>query len=292
MKTVHEISAITGISVRTLHYYDEIGLLRPTGHTGAGYRLYDDKALETLRQILFFREFGLPLRQIQAVLNDPAFDKNKTLEAQRSVLVLEKQRLERLIAGIDGILKGDDKMDFSIFSREEIEQMISAQRSLLTPEQRQILEEKFGGPENFRDYLMQEYAREETQRAFEKMVDWYGSREELLYNATHPLDSQIARAYGNRMEAVMQKLRAHQGQDVHSFAVKEIIGEYEFVIKQFFRIKEGRELLLRMAESDLHNPEARARSEEHYGKGFPEFRAAAIRAFYRADEANPAAKPD
>lgn len=124
------------------------------------------------------------------------------------------------------------------------------------------------------------------------MVEWYGGREALVYNATHPLDSEIARAYGSRMEKIMQKLRARQGEDVHSFAVKEIIGEYEFVVKQFLRIKEGRELLLRMAESDLHNPEARARSEEHYGKGFPEFRAAAIRAFYHLDEPTPAEKPE
>ena len=61
MRTVKEISDLTGISVRTLHYYDEIGLLKPTKKSDAGYRLYDDKALETLQQVLFFREFDIPL---------------------------------------------------------------------------------------------------------------------------------------------------------------------------------------------------------------------------------------
>lgn len=68
MKTVKEVSVLTGISVRTLHWYDEIGLLKPSAVSDAGYRLYDDKALERLQQILFFREFDLPLREIKSVL--------------------------------------------------------------------------------------------------------------------------------------------------------------------------------------------------------------------------------
>ena len=71
MRTVKEISGLTGISVRTLHYYDEIGLLKPTQKSDAGYRLYDDRALEILQQILFFREFDIPLKEIKAVLENP-----------------------------------------------------------------------------------------------------------------------------------------------------------------------------------------------------------------------------
>lgn len=71
MRTVKEISDIAGISVRTLHYYDEIGLLKPTEISEAGYRLYDDKALEILQQILFFREFDIPLKEIKAVIENP-----------------------------------------------------------------------------------------------------------------------------------------------------------------------------------------------------------------------------
>ena len=75
MRTVKEISKLTGISVRTLHYYHEIGLLPPTQVSKAGYRLYDDKALETLRQILFFRELDMPLKEIQKILQSPDFDR-------------------------------------------------------------------------------------------------------------------------------------------------------------------------------------------------------------------------
>jgi len=86
MRTVKEISELTGISVRTLHYYDEIGLLKPTQKSDAGYRLYDDRALEILQQILFFREFDIPLKEIKAVLENPALERNQILpNAEKNV---------------------------------------------------------------------------------------------------------------------------------------------------------------------------------------------------------------
>ena len=94
MRTVKEISKLTGISVRTLHYYHEIGLLPPTQVSKAGYRLYDDKALETLRQILFFRELDMPLKEIQKILQSPDFDRKTILKSQRKMLELKKERLD------------------------------------------------------------------------------------------------------------------------------------------------------------------------------------------------------
>lgn len=105
MRTVKEISELTGISVRTLHYYDEIGLLKPTQKSDAGYRLYDDRALEILQQILFFREFDIPLKEIKAVLENPALERNQILQMQRKMLVAKKERMEHLIASIDDIRK-------------------------------------------------------------------------------------------------------------------------------------------------------------------------------------------
>lgn len=71
MKTVKEVSMITGVSIRTLRYYDEIGLLRPTELTGTGYRLYDNKVLEKLQEILFFRELEIPLIDIKKIMDTP-----------------------------------------------------------------------------------------------------------------------------------------------------------------------------------------------------------------------------
>ena len=82
MRTVNEVSKMTGVSIRTLHYYDQIGLLSPTSITEAGYRLYDDTALERLQHIMLFRELQFPLKDIGDILNASNFDRNKALEQQ------------------------------------------------------------------------------------------------------------------------------------------------------------------------------------------------------------------
>lgn len=91
MRTVKEISELTGISIRTLHYYDEIGLFIPTEKSEAGYRLYDNKDLETLQRILFFREFDIPLKEIKAVMENPALDRNQILQMQKKMLLAKNR---------------------------------------------------------------------------------------------------------------------------------------------------------------------------------------------------------
>ena len=86
MMTVHEVSKLAGVSIRTLQYYDKIGLLHPTGYTDAGYRLYDDADLERLQHILLFRELEFPLKDIREIMNSPDFDRSKALEQQIELL--------------------------------------------------------------------------------------------------------------------------------------------------------------------------------------------------------------
>lgn len=94
MMTVNEVSKRTGVSIRTLQYYDKIGLLRAAGRTEAGYRLYDDAALERLQQILLFRELEFPLKDIQKIVENPAFDRQKALEQQITLLTLKSSILK------------------------------------------------------------------------------------------------------------------------------------------------------------------------------------------------------
>jgi len=86
MKTVKDVSEITGVSIRTLRYYDEIGLLKPTKLTDSGYRLYDNKALEKLQEIMFFRELDIPLIDIKKIIENPNYDKEQVLLAQKNFL--------------------------------------------------------------------------------------------------------------------------------------------------------------------------------------------------------------
>lgn len=123
MKTVNEVSKLTGISVRTLHHYDEIGLLKPTSVTEAGYRLYDDTALERLQHILLFRELQFPLKDIKEILDSPDFDRNKALEQQIELLTMKKEHLENLILFARGIkFLGVRYMDFSAFDTKKMDE--------------------------------------------------------------------------------------------------------------------------------------------------------------------------
>ncbi|MDO5733303.1 MAG: MerR family transcriptional regulator, partial [Eubacteriales bacterium] len=93
MRTVHELSKIAGVSVRTLHYYDQIGLLEASAYTEAGYRLYDDDKLETLQQILLFRELEFSLAEIKVILKSPDFDRDLAIDQQIELLNLKRQHI-------------------------------------------------------------------------------------------------------------------------------------------------------------------------------------------------------
>ena len=123
MKTVHEVSQISGVSVRTLHHYDAIGLLRPTAVTEAGYRLYDDTALARLQSILLFRELAFPLKEVKRIMDDPQFDQATALEQQIRLLELQQERLSRLIDLARETMKtGVTHMDFTAFDNSKLEQ--------------------------------------------------------------------------------------------------------------------------------------------------------------------------
>ena len=129
--TVHEVSQRTGVSIRTLQYYDQIGLLRPAGRTEAGYRLYDDTALETLQQILLFRELEFPLKDIRRILQSPDFDRQKALDQQIKLLQLKKEHLESLIDLARGIRTGGrSPMDFTPFDTKKIEAYAAQAREM------------------------------------------------------------------------------------------------------------------------------------------------------------------
>lgn len=123
MKTVHEVSGLAGVSIRTLQYYDRIGLLRPADRTESGYRLYDDTDLEKLQQILLFRELEFPLKDIKRIMDNPDFDRARALEQQIALLTLKKEHLENLIELARGIKEtGENTMDFSAFDTRRMDE--------------------------------------------------------------------------------------------------------------------------------------------------------------------------
>lgn len=123
MLSVKEISEITGISKRTLHYYDSINLLKPTKVTEAKYRLYDETALNRLQNILIYRELNFSLKDIKKILDNPNFDYNRALIEQIKLLELQKEHIEEIISLAHKIQKnGGNKMDLKVFNNEEYNQ--------------------------------------------------------------------------------------------------------------------------------------------------------------------------
>lgn len=143
--TISETARLTGISVRTLHYYDEIGLLKPD-YTDAtnGYRYYGDTSLERLQQIMFYRELDFSLKAIKELLSSPDLNKMQALENQKQLLILKKQRLERLIELADKTMRGEDSMSFKEFDSNEI----NAQREKYAAEAK----EKWGKTEAYKEF--------------------------------------------------------------------------------------------------------------------------------------------
>lgn len=279
MRTVKELSDITGISVRALHYYDEIGLLTPTAKSEAGYRLYDDKALETLRQILFFREFDIPLGRIKSILEDSALNQKQILQMQREMLVVQKARTERLIAGIDKILKGEDIMDFTIFNRTEVEEMFDTMFTQMPEQVRRIAIDEFGGADQWRAHYIEALSSEEVQKSLAKVVEWYGGKEAYQDAAKRPMSQQVVESYSKRLDAVCQKLAAKRGCPTDSFEVKEIVGEYAFVTKQASGMKDEKGFLLAYADFLRKDP-MQSELDKKYDAGSAAFFAEAIEAFY------------
>jgi len=151
--TVNEVSKISGVSIRTLHHYDNIGLLPATEVTAAGYRLYDGRALERLQMILLFKELQFPLKDIAVILDSPDFDKCKALEQQIRLLELRREHLGELIALAQNIkLKGVytmNKSSFEVFGTEKIDEYAAQAKA------------EWGGTEAYREFEEKSVGRSE-----------------------------------------------------------------------------------------------------------------------------------
>lgn len=206
MRTVNEVSKLTGVSIRTLQYYDKIGLLSPSQRTEAGYRLYDDTAIERLQQILLFRELEFSLDEIRDILDSPNFDREKALDQQIELLTLKKQRLESIIGLAREIRdKGEKNMDFKVFDNNQIEEYTARAKA------------EWGGTKEYAEYEKKSMARsaqEETAIGNELMSVFaeFGTlrgkavNSEDVMNQVKKLQSVITKNYYNCTDEMLMSL--------------------------------------------------------------------------------------
>ncbi len=280
MKTVKEVSKLTNVSVRTLHYYDEIGLLKPSEVTEAGYRLYDDKAIEKLGQILVFRELDLPLAEIKHIMNHPDLDRSSVLAKQREMLCLKKRRLERIIANLDNMLKGDQEMDFTVFDETELQALVSDLQQNMNVSQRQLFIDHYGSIAAWEKHMMESFSEEKVQKNYAKIVEWYGSKDAGTNSLNNPPKSEVFMAYRKRIESILKRLADRKGTDVHSFEVRQLIGEYDFVVKQLYQVEDAEPFLMDIAKEYQENEELAQAVDSAYGSGSAKYIGEAIKSFY------------
>ena len=183
MKTISQVASLTGISTRTLQYYDEIDLLKPSELTPSGYRLYNDEALEKLQQILFYKELNFKLNEIKEILQKPEYDKIEAFKKQKKLLSLKRSRIDKLIALLERLEKGESCMSFKEFDLSDYIQALENFKKSNSD----LIIKYWGNVENF-DRFVRKIKDDESEVA-KLAIKYYGSIEKyteaMTYNLEH-----------------------------------------------------------------------------------------------------------
>ncbi|MEU1239893.1 MerR family transcriptional regulator [Micromonospora parva] len=186
--TVGQVAKVAGVTVRTLHHYDEIGLLSPSGRTSAGYRRYDDADLQRLQLVLYYRELGFPLEEITAIIDDPAADPAAHLRRQHELLTVRLKRLQEMVTAIEFAMEAT-KMNIQLTPEERFEVFGD-----FSPEEHEAeAEQRWGDTDAYRESNRRasRYGKEDWLRIRAENEDW-GRRIVALMAAGAPADSAEA----------------------------------------------------------------------------------------------------
>ena len=227
MKTVSQVAKLTGISIRTLQYYDEIGLLKPSELTSSGYRLYDDETLQILQQILFFKELGFQLKEIKEILEKPDFDKITVYKKQKELLLLKRNRIDRLIQLLSRLEKGEQCMSFKEF---DLSDYINALEDFKSNRTEEVIKH-WGSVDNF-DMFIQKIKDDEEQLA-RLAIQEFGSIEKYTEAMKCNLE-HFSEIMENKLSQIPEemktddkflKLALHKGEDVTSDSIQNMVKE-------------------------------------------------------------------
>lgn len=277
MKTVKEVSDITGVSIRTLRYYDEIGLLKPTRLTEAGYRLYDNQALEKLQQIMFFREIEVSLSEIKEIMDSPGYDKEQVLLTQKALLEKKRNSLNGLIELITDVMKGVNTMSFEAFNDKDIQQILDHMCECISPEDLEQQIKKYGSMDKMREQMKENLKDEQTMA---ELIKWYGSKEKAVDAALQ--------STGNKEDFVPQQ---NENDEVYRrFAIaketkdadleKESVAKLAEIYKGLFKLDNARSILLDLAKEYLKEDKLAEVTDAQYGEGVAKYVGSAILNYY------------
>ena len=277
MRTVKEVSEITGVSIRTLRYYDEIGLLKPTELTEAGYRLYDGKSLEKLQEIMFFRELEVPLNEIKKIMDTPDYDKEQVLLTQKILLEQKRNRLNGIIELITDVMKGVNTMSFEAFSNEDVQKIVNHTLECMSKDSIEEQVKKFGSLEKYKEYLSSGFTNEQ---AMADLMKWYGSKEKIMEAIMQSTGDakEIKQKQDENTKIYKQFMCAKESgnMDMERAAVELLAENY----KKMFALDNARSILLDLAKEYLQNSKLAEACDRQFGTGCSEYVANAIMRYY------------
>ena len=226
MRTTSQVAKLTNVSVRTLQYYDEIGLLKPSETTPSGYRLYNDEALQTLQQILFFKELGFKLKDIRDILQKPDFDRIAAFKKQKELLLLKRNRTDRLIQLLDRLEKGENCMSFKEF---DLSDYIHALEEFKNRNTNEVLK-YWGSIENY-DLFIQKIKDDEPNVAklaikqFGSVEAYTAAMKENLAHFSEIMEKRFSEVPDEMKQDLFVKLAANKEKDVSSVEMQQIVRE-------------------------------------------------------------------
>ena len=285
MRTISQVAELTGISTRTLQYYDEIGLLKPSELTASGYRLYDDKALQRLQQILFFKELDFKLKEIKEILQKPDFDRILVFKRQKELLLLKRNRTDRLIQLLSRLEKGEPCMSFKEF---DLSDYIAALEDFKTNSTDDVIK-YWGNIKNF-DMFIQKIKDDETEIA-KLAIQQFGSIEKYTEAMKHNLEhfselmetqlTEEVKEIGKHTDMLYDSLTADLSEDVSSPKTQSIVHELlQLIQKNSANISLDKpyiNVLLDAYASDY----IKSMADRKYGKGASDYIVKAFRYYLK-----------
>lgn len=286
MRTIKEVATLTGISVRTLQYYDEIGVFKPTKVTDAGYRLYDDEALGRLQQILLFKELQFQLKDIKVIMENPNFDRIEAFKKQKELLRVKRDRLNKLLELLDKLEKGESYMSFKEFDLSEYIQVLEQFKK----ENAEEIVKYYGSMEEFDKFI--EKAKEDESAIARTAVEYYGSVEKyteaIKENLSHFSENmekmqQIKEnGYVEKNKQLMEQLVEDVTKDPKSDEVQQIVKEIIELGKEAApNMNIGENYYDIMIDKYLHDQEFMKAVDKMYGDGASKFMGEAYQCYFK-----------
>lgn len=286
MKTISQVAELTGISTRTLQYYDEIGLLKPSKLTPSGYRLYNDEALQTLQQILFFKELDFKLKEIMEILQKPEYDKIESFKKQKRLLCLKRNRIDNLIELLGRLEKGEPYMSFKEF---DLSEYIEALEQFKNKKADDVIKH-WGSIENFTQFIQK--VKDDESDVAKLAIKQFGSIEKyteaMKYNLEHFSEiMEQTKALAENKDEILQKsndlhtkLTSDMTKDVASEEIQDIVHKIvQFSHETNLGLDMGEGFWDMLIEGYSHNT-VKEITDKKYGAGASSYIAKALQYYF------------